>query len=84
VHADIVDSTVRSAYDEVNEEQLAREFLQRKRISKPENQKQAARVFRALSRAGFPSRIIFRILKTWDVDDETISALEEESSSGQS
>jgi len=84
VHADIVDSTVRSAYDEVNEEQLAREFLQRKRISKPENQKQAARVFRALSRAGFPSRIIFRILKTWDVDDETISALEEESCSGQS
>jgi regulatory protein len=84
VHADIVDSTVRSAYDEVNEEQLAREFLQRKRISKPGNQKQAARVFRALSRAGFPSRIIFRILKTWDVDDETISALEEESCSGQS
>ena len=84
VHADIVDSTVRSAYDEVNEEQLAREFLQRKRIWKPENQKQAARVFRTLSRAGFPSRIIFRILKTWDVDDETISALEEESSSGQS
>jgi hypothetical protein len=29
-------------------------------------------------RAGFSSRIIFRILKKWDVDDETLSALEEE------
>lgn len=83
VHADIVDSAVRSAYDEVNEEQLAREFLKRKRIAKPEDQKQAARIFRSLSRAGFPSRIIFRILKTWNVDDETITALEEESSGSQ-
>ncbi len=81
VHGDIIDSAVHSAYDEVNEEQLAREFLKRKRMVKPEGQKQVARVFRALSRAGFPSRIIFRILKTWDVDDETITALEEESSS---
>src|SRR5947208_342060 len=32
VHGDIVDSAVRSAYDEVNEEQLAREFLRRKRL----------------------------------------------------
>ena len=84
VHGDIVDSAVRSAYDEVNEEELARDFLKRKRLAKPENQKQAARVFRTLSRAGFPGRIIFRILKSWDVDDETISTLEEESSSGQS
>ena len=36
------------------------------------------RVFRSLVRAGFASRVIFRILKMWDVDDETISALESE------
>jgi hypothetical protein len=29
-------------------------------------------------RAGFGSRIIFHILKTWDVDDDTIAALETE------
>jgi hypothetical protein len=34
-----------------------------------------------MTRAGFPSRIIFRILKTWDVDDEMLAALEEERSS---
>lgn len=81
VHTDIIDSVVGAAYDNVNEEQLAREFLQRKRVGKPEGQKQAARIFRMMTRAGFPSRIIFRILKTWDVDDEMLAALEEERSS---
>jgi regulatory protein len=78
VHGDIIDSVVSAAYGDVNEEHLAREFLQRKRMVKPEGQKQAARVFRTLMRAGFSSRVIFRILKKWDVDDETLSALEEE------
>ncbi len=81
VHPEIIDTAVRTAYQDVNEEELAREFLRRRRMAKPSGQKQAARVFRTLTRAGFPSRIIFRILKTWDVDDETITALEEESSS---
>ncbi len=78
VHGDIIESTVNAAYGNVNEEGLAREFLRRKRLLKPENQKQAARVFRALMRAGFGSRVIFRILKKWDVDEETLSALESE------
>ena len=78
VHGDIIEKTVGAAYEDVNEEQLAREYLQRKRIKKPATQRDAAKVFRTLVRAGFPSRVIFRILKMWDVDDETISALESE------
>jgi regulatory protein len=81
VHPEIIEKVVPAAYNDVNEEQLAREFLQRKRVGKPEGQKQAARIFRMMTRAGFPSRIIFRILKTWDVDDEMLAALEEERSS---
>jgi regulatory protein len=81
VHGDIIDSVVSTAYSDVNEEQLARAFLRRKRITKPEGQKQAARLFRALLRAGFSSRVIFRILKKWDVDEETLEALEGEASS---
>jgi regulatory protein len=79
VHADIIDSAVGAAYDEVNEEKLAREFLRRRRLAKPADQKQAARIFRTLVRAGFPSRVIFRILKKWDVDEEVLTELEESS-----
>jgi len=78
VHGDIIDRTVGAAYENVNEEKLAREYLQRKRIGKPATQHAAAKVFRSLVRAGFTSRVIFRILKTWDMDDETITALESE------
>jgi SOS response regulatory protein OraA/RecX len=45
--------------------------LRRKRLQKPKDRKQAARVFRQLARAGFGSKTIFAILKKWDVDDET-------------
>jgi regulatory protein len=77
VHADVIESTVGAAYDGVNEEELARSYLRRKRIDKkPANEKEAARVFRSLARAGFGTRIIVRILKNWDVDDDTVSALE--------
>src|SRR5215469_1513883 len=78
VHGDIIDKTVGAAYQDVNEEQLARDYLRRKRIAKPATQHAAAKVFRSLARAGFTSRVIFRILKSWDVDDETISVLETE------
>ena len=37
VHGDIIDSVVGAAYGEVNEEQLAREFLQRKRMGSPKD-----------------------------------------------
>ena len=78
VHGNIIDKMVNAAYQDVNEEQLAREYLERKRIAKPATQPAAAKVFRSLLRAGFTSRVIFRILKTWDVDEETITALQSE------
>jgi regulatory protein len=78
LHAEVIDKAVDSAYDDVNEERQARDYLRRKRISKPKDQKQAARVFRQLIRAGFGSKAIFAILKKWDVDEETLGALESE------
>ena len=60
VHADVIGPAVRAAYDGVDETQLAREFLERKRIRQPANQREAARVFRAMARAGFTSRGHYR------------------------
>ncbi len=78
LHSDVIEKAVAAAYDEVNEERLARDFLRRKRLEKPADRKQAARIFRQLVRAGFGSRTAFAILKKWDVDDETLTALEDE------
>jgi regulatory protein len=78
VYGDVIDKAIASAYEDVNEEKQARAYLKRKRLQKPKDQKQAARIFRQLMRAGFGSRTIFSILKKWDVDEETLSALEEE------
>jgi regulatory protein len=78
VHGDVIEKAVASAYEGVKEEQLARDYLRRKRLEKPKDQRQAARIFRNLMRAGFGSKTIFGILKKWDVDDETLSGLEEE------
>ena len=78
VHAEVIDKAVDAAYDDVNEERQAREYLRRKRFAKPKDQKQVARIFRQLIRAGFGSKVIFAILKKWDVDEETLSALESE------
>jgi len=78
VHADVITKAVSAAYAGANEEKLAREYLRRKRIKKPANAKEAARIFRSLMRAGYTSRTIIRILKQWDVDDEVLTALESE------
>ena len=78
VHGEVIDKAVNAAYDEVNEEKQAREYLRRKRLVKPANQKEAARIFRNLMRAGFASRTIFTILKKWDVEEEMLTALEEQ------
>jgi regulatory protein len=78
VHNEVIEKVVGEAYSGVNEEKLAREHLTRKRLRKPETQRESARVFRALMRAGFSSRTIFAILKKWHVPDETLSALEGE------
>jgi regulatory protein len=76
VHGDVIEKAVASVYDDVKEESLARDYLRRKRLQKPKDQKQAARIFRNLMRAGFGSKTIFTILKKWDVDEETLTELE--------
>jgi len=80
VHGEVIEKAVSSVYDDVKEESLVREYLRRKRLQKPKDrdQKQTARIFRQLSRAGFGSKTIFTILKKWDVDEATLTELENE------
>ena len=79
VHGAVIEKAVDAAFDGLSEEKLAREYLRKKRLEKPKNQKDTARIFRQLARAGFGTKTIFAILRKWDVDGETLSALESES-----
>jgi len=79
VHGSVIEKAVEAAYEGVSDEKQAREYLRKKRLQKPKDQKQTARIFRQLARAGFATKTIFTILKKWDVDEETLSALESES-----
>ncbi len=64
VHSEVIDKAVDAVYEEVSDEKQAREYLKRKRLLKPKDQKQTARIFRQLMRAGFASKTIFSILKS--------------------
>jgi len=79
VHGEVIAKAVDSAYEGVSEEKQARDYLRKKRMKKPKDQKETARIFRQLARAGFGTKTIVTILKKWDVDDETLSVLESES-----
>jgi len=75
VSPQLIATSVGAAYDDVDEEALAREYIARKRMkapSGPDSKKQAARAMGRLLRAGFSSATVFRVLRTWGVDADEI------------
>ena len=76
IRADLIAEALETRYGQANEEALAREHLSRKRIPKPESEKDAARVMRRLVAAGFSAGTIYKILRQWDVPDESLAALD--------
>jgi regulatory protein len=76
VRADLIAETLESRYGQANEEALAREHLERKRIRKPTNEKETARVMRRLVAAGFSTGTIYKILRQWGLPDEYLAALD--------
>jgi regulatory protein len=76
VATELIAETLEARYGQTNEEALAREHLERKRIRKPENEKETARVMRRLVTAGFSTGVIYKILRQWDVPEDALSALD--------
>jgi len=75
VKPELIAETLEARYGQTNEEALARQHLERKRIRKPENEKETARVIRRLVAAGFSTGVIYKILRQWNVPDEALAAL---------
>ena len=68
VQAELIAGSLESAYAQVTEEELARRYVARKRMVKPQNDKETARLVRRLVAAGFSFAIISTLLKSWDID----------------
>jgi len=76
LHEDLIAATLEARYGQTNEESLAREYLDRKRLRQPQNDKETARIMRRLVTAGFSTGIIYKILRQWNVPDEALAVLD--------
>jgi len=80
VGKELVASTLETAYENVDEVVLARQYIARKRMKQPsgENaQKETVRAMNRLMRAGFSSNAIFKVLRAWDVPESAIAGVGE-------
>jgi regulatory protein len=69
---ELAQSALATAYEDVDEVALARQYCDRKRMKQPANDKETARMIGRLMRAGFSSSAIFKVLKTWGVEVEEV------------
>jgi regulatory protein len=76
VGSELIAETLEARYGQTSEEALAREHLERKRLRKPESEKETVRIMRRLVAAGFSPGVIYKILRQWDVPDEALAALD--------
>lgn len=83
VHAEVIAKTLDVSYEGKDEAAMARQYLDRKRVAKPKDDKETARVMRMLMRAGYSSSAIWKALKAWkiEVPEEGSEDIEEPSAS---
>jgi regulatory protein len=79
VTRELVASTLETAYEDVDEVALARQYIARKRMKQPsgENaQKETARAMNRLLRAGFSSRAVYKVLREWKLPEHAMEEME--------
>ncbi len=79
VDGEVVASALDTAYENVDDEALAKQFLERKRMKKPENEKESARVIRRLVTAGFSLGTAYKVLRHWGTAAAAMPEIEPES-----
>src|ERR1700733_6634388 len=75
---ELTQSTLATAYDEVDEVALAKEYVARKRMKKPEGDKEIARAMRRLMGAGFSTKTIWKVLRGWGAEVEEVDVEDSE------
>jgi regulatory protein len=77
IAAPLVKDALGTAYEDVDEVALAQEYVARKRMKKPEGdrekkQKETAKAMRRLVAAGFSTRTIWKVLREWGAEVEEV------------
>jgi len=75
---ELANATLTAAYEDVDEVALAREYVARKRMKKPEGDKEVARTMRRLMAAGFSSKTIWKVLRGWGAEVDEVEVEESE------
>jgi regulatory protein len=76
IHHEVADAALDNAYRDVNEEELARAYVERKRMRKPQDKKEAARTMRRLIAAGFTPPTVFKVIRNWVPDEASLEGLD--------
>ena len=80
VGKELVATALETAYEDVDEVALARQYIARKRMKQPSGanaQKETVRAMNRLLRAGFSSRAIYKVLREWELPEEVAEEIEE-------
>lgn len=79
IDKDLIASTLEKAYEDVNEATLAKQYIERKRIKPPVDEKDSARVMRRLVRAGFAPGTVFKVLREmkFPVEETMLDGIED-------
>jgi len=79
IAADLISTTLDEAYNDLDEQALVRQHLERRRIPAPTDEKSTARVLRRLTAAGFSSKSIFAVLRSLKSGEAAIGKAEAQS-----
>jgi regulatory protein len=75
---ELTNTTIKTAYEDVDEVALAKEYVERKRMKKPEGDKEIARAMRRLMAAGFSTKTIWKVLRSWGAAVEEVDVEDSE------
>jgi len=81
IASDLSNKTLTDAYADVDELALARQYVQRKRMKPPANEKETARAMRRLLAAGFTTKTVWKVLRSWNLAVEEVDVCGDQVSS---
>jgi regulatory protein len=78
IAGDTANAALTAAYEDVDEVALAQQYVERKRMKKPADEKETARAMRRLMAAGFSTKTIWKVLREWGAEVEEVDVEDSE------